>query len=533
MSEILRNSNETPGGEIDDSPWGDSYQKDLPPFNPDQKEIERPAVSETDVAQRMLDILSNRQDDLVDWINRVNHGQLLPEEGDAEYEKFGGSEQAWVEDLERQLFELQERDALVTGTLQDLESSANAGKTIDQIFIAKAEQTQKYIETLVQNGTWETMTDEQQLNLTDRRNRYGNLADWVPYVRQNLQGEEGDDDYITEAEAPMAESIDLGMAIDDLKAEIAKRQKALKALEAKDPRDYGNDVLEAKVKLGRKMNDLRIMEMVRMNTSGLSEDDTVSPEDATAVITEYISNGEKAIANLTTQRGQYPKGSEQYRETMKRRSEWFRKVEAARRVGEQFGLPIPQANEEELEQASKPPKEAEEMQPTPEQNTSPENDMANSEVEIQAIIETLDSIRPDIEQLFAMAKGSLSLEQASGYLLISNRRMIDSTDVYAKVLRRLQSTEQAEQAARIYDKQVRTDYGSSMNAIGVIRQKALTLPANLKVAMLHYCQNIENALAQVAKTVDLKDGKIHNAPMKKQQMDDQEMQEALDNEMSM
>lgn len=159
--------------------------------------------------------------------------------------------------------------------------------------------------------------------------------------------------------------------------------------------------------------------------------------------------------------------------------------------------------------------------------------IANSEAEVRTIIGTLESVRPDMQQLFAMSKGSLSMEQAAGYLLISNQRMMDSTDIYTEVLKSAQAVEQIKQAVTIYDQQIGIDYSSSMNAINLIRQKAQTLPIALKGPMLTYCQNIENALEQIMSTVQKKDGKIHNTPAEKQVADDQELEDVFEEELSM
>lgn len=213
----------------------------------------------------------------------------------------------------------------------------------------------------------------------------------------------------------------------------------------------------------------------------------------------------------------------------------------ASRTGEDGEQPIISTNGEKPDIPAKSAKRAETQ--TNSTETDAEDDeteeaaeqdsaIVNSEAEIQAIIGALESMRPDIQQLFAMSRGSFSMEQAAGYLLISNQRMMDSTGIYTEVLKNAQDVGQIEQSAAVYDRQIGIDYGSSINAINVIRQKVQNLPTSLKVPMLTYCQNIENTLGQIMATVQKKDGKIHNTPAEKQAADDQELEEAFGEEMS-
>lgn len=204
----------------------------------------------------------------------------------------------------------------------------------------------------------------------------------------------------------------------------------------------------------------------------------------------------------------------------------------ASRAGEGNERPIKNVDSEKSKASTKPT-EADASNNKTENPVEQDSAIANSEAEVQAIMGVLESVRPDIEQLFAMSRCSLSMKQATGYLLISNQRMINSTGIYAEVLKNIQNVEQIERAVAVYDQQIDIDYGSSMSAINVIRQKAQALPTTLKGPMLTYCQNIENALGQILSIAQKKDGSVHNTSPEKLATDNQELEDALSEELSM
>lgn len=181
--------------ELNDSAWGESYQKNLPSFLPDQQNSEKPHISEKAVTEKMLEISSDRQDDLVDWINRIHSGQALPDDAYAEFNHYQEqnhlpnlTEEEWASSLESQLTRQETQDNYLIDTMQDLDSLNNT-KSLEEILTTRAENTQKHIDALAQSGAWDKMTDAQRETLTSRRNSYENLADWTPHVRKLMQFE--------------------------------------------------------------------------------------------------------------------------------------------------------------------------------------------------------------------------------------------------------------------------------------------------------------------------------------------------------
>lgn len=130
-----------------------------------------------------------------------------------------------------------------------------------------------------------------------------------------------------------------------MRAEIQKREKSLEALRLRDQRDYGDDVLRMSVTLREKQADLHVMKMIKQANHEQSEDEKVSLGHAAETVAKYIADREKIISTLTEQRAHYVKGSEEYKDLTKKRSKWYREVEAAYRVSERFKLPLPETED--------------------------------------------------------------------------------------------------------------------------------------------------------------------------------------------
>lgn len=384
----------------DESPWGESYTNDLPPFTPEQNKIDERPASERAIAERMVKILDERQDTLVDWLNRANHDEIYGDTaaGD-EYEKFlrenhladtTEATKLWSDSLSSQLDRLQTRGDYAITALEELDSPKNANRSIEDVFIDKANQTQAHIERLAQSGAWNKMSEEQQKSLLERRDEYQILAEWAPYIRKELDG-----------------------------------------------------------------------------------------DDETDVTNSSEGKTEEKVTEIDERLDLQPNGS----------------------AGDSESL------QDEL--------------------------MSNSETEVREILGLLESMQPDARQLFAMSRGSLSAEQAAGYLLTSNQNMSELSAEYANVLQKGRSFAEIKQFAAAYNTEMNTNYTHTTNAIKVIRDKAQTLPNNLRGPMLFYCQNIENTLASIMTIIKQKDNQTHNTPIEKLKTDDQELRETIEEEMSM
>lgn len=569
MSEVLRNAERDDKEQGGATEWDELKGVPFAGFGSAERqksgEDDVEPVSERSIAEKMLDVSSEKQDELIDYLNQINSGGGLIGDTREAYEKYlderglvdaDSAMTEWQGSLSDELDRHIKMDECIIKGIEELERPANADKSLEEIFANLAEQAQNRINSLVQSGAWGgRLNDEQRQDHLVQRDEYRNLADWAPWVRKGLETDALD--IQSEDEEAVASGIDVDSMIDGLQAELQKRQKAIEFLETKDQRDYGNQTLDAKVHLAEKQRDLHVLKMIQTFNSGQSEDETVSLETAAAAIEKYLNDRQTFFDRLTKQREQYTKGSEEYRDITKRRGKWYKEMEAARRVAEQLGLELSEdgddGDEGELAMENEPWSDAQaETQPVKsetefegeqsteqdaQEKTKPihERTRTNSEAEVRAVREVIEAVRPDIEQLFAMSRGSFSMEQATAYLLTSNQKMGDLSAQYANMLQDGQNIGRLEAFAAGFDEEMMKNFGYSTGAINSIRQKAQTLPISLKGPMLQCCQKVENALAQVVSIVKKKDEKIHShdTPMEKQRADEKELENVLENEMGM
>lgn len=324
-----------------------------------QKDIEadQGPIPETDIAAHMLDVSSEQQGELVDYLNQINSGAELHGDAFSAYEDYLDKNQlsdtseamaAWQKELSGQLERYERMDRCIMSGLEDLDRSENAGKTLAEVFEVRAMQIQQQLTPAIDADKSKEITDEQRDALIGQYNEYQNLANWAPDVRRSLEYNSRIESDAGKIGENMPNNIDIDTMIEDLQAEIKKRQGALGVLKARDQRDYGDTVLDATIKLNQKQADLHVIRMIQLANSDQSEDETVSPENATATIEKYISDREKYIDNLTQARAQYVKGSAEYQDLTKKRSKWYREIDAARRVARQLGLDV---NEHDAEEA--------------------------------------------------------------------------------------------------------------------------------------------------------------------------------------
>lgn len=666
-SERANRSEWTP--EMDDSPWGEAYQKDLPSFNPERREddeSDRSEVSERDIAIRMLDLSDERQDEYSDWLNQINQGNL---HGDAinEYNKYLDEQYLidgpdalarWQEELESSLKTLQKQDELVIKGLEDLERPENAGKTIDEIFADKAEESRKRIDSLVASGAWDGRLNDAQRNMyLQNRDGFQDLAEWAPFLRSALKQEADggitreivqdvlEDESQSETLLDVKEkqsllgNVNLKRIVQGAQIAVAATEndyyQYLKRVARKEAIPYEellSGVREAikESRFGKNKDRVKFYHSTSMdNLSDIlssggellsrskrreqGEDISGLPWSSSENIQfscdsfdekgELIQSGYGAGRGASGGEISFVFGKDLIdEETFDAASSYptveavglsekclgiivkdSSKVETVRDLLKRYNMKIPvyaadsydpkstsrelweektrlsetnttegddgeQALEDEPRLDIKPKIESDDLFDSGERGeasaetevedekmsqSSKERPAANSEAELQAVRGAIESIHLETEQLFAMAKGSLSMEQAAGYLLISNQQMVSLTDEHIEVLKGVRSVEQVKLQTGAYDEQMKRAYGSSMNAIKVIRDKAQVLPTVLKGPIFRYCQKIENTLAAVMSTVTYEDGKIHSTPVEKQNADEEELGNIVKEEMLM
>ncbi len=238
-----------------------------------QKDIEtdQGSIPETDIAAHMLDVSSGQQDELIDYLNQINSGTELHGDAFSAYEDYLDKNQlsdtseakaAWQKELSGQLERYERMDGCIMSGLEDLGRSENTGKTLAEVFEARAAQIQQQLASAIDANKPRERTDEQRDALIGQYNEYQNLANWAPDVRRSLEYNSRIESDTRKIGENMPNNIDIDTMIEDLQAEIKKRQGALGVLKARDQRDYGDTVLDATIKLNQKQADLHVMRMI-------------------------------------------------------------------------------------------------------------------------------------------------------------------------------------------------------------------------------------------------------------------------------
>ena len=166
---------------------------------------------------------------------------------------------------------------------------------------------------------------------SDLGSTYGELKE---YAANQLQNEASEISSGTEKNG----TVDVSLKIEDLKADIVKREAALEVLKSYDQRDYGKQVVSAESHLIKQKEDYALLErMLKRN----EYNPDMTGEDAKRILNKMVEDRDRTLATIDEKIAKAEKGSDEWKKLKADRREAYRKVsdESVERVlKEVFGL---------------------------------------------------------------------------------------------------------------------------------------------------------------------------------------------------
>lgn len=154
------------------------------------------------------------------------------------------------------------------------------------------------------------------VSASDLGSTYGRLKE---YVAKQLQNETSE----TSNETEKSGAVDVSLKIEDLKADIAKREAALEVLKSYDQRDYGDAVMNATLRLAERKKDFDLLDgMLKRN----DYDPNITGVDAQKILGEMIENRDRILATIDEKIAKTEKGSDEWKKLKADRREAYRKV---------------------------------------------------------------------------------------------------------------------------------------------------------------------------------------------------------------
>lgn len=118
-------------------------------------------------------------------------------------------------------------------------------------------------------------------------------------------------------------AVDVSLKIEDLKADIAKREAALEVLKSYDQRDYGDAVMNATLRLAERKKDFNLLDgMLKRN----DYDPNMTGVDAQKILGEMVENRDRILATIDEKIAKTEKGSDEWKKLKADRREAYRKV---------------------------------------------------------------------------------------------------------------------------------------------------------------------------------------------------------------
>ena len=154
------------------------------------------------------------------------------------------------------------------------------------------------------------------ISASDLGSTYGRLKE---YVAKQLQNETSE----TSNETEKSGAVDVSLKIEDLKADIAKREAALEVLKSYDQRDYGDAVMNATLRLAERKKDFNLLDgMLKRN----DYDPNMTGVDAQKILGEMVENRDRILATIDEKIAKTEKGSDEWKKLKADRREAYRKV---------------------------------------------------------------------------------------------------------------------------------------------------------------------------------------------------------------
>ena len=191
----------------------------------------------------------------------------------------------------------------------------NQGKTMVDMF---NEMRVEYFQKLdsVNSEDEKNALFTKMMSASDLGSTYGGLKE---YVAKQLQNETSE----TSNETEKSGAVDVSLKIEDLKADIAKREAALEVLKSYDQRDYGDAVMNATLRLAERKKDFDLLDgMLKRN----DYDPNITGVDAQKILGEMIENRDRILATIDEKIAKTEKGSDEWKKLKADRREAYRKV---------------------------------------------------------------------------------------------------------------------------------------------------------------------------------------------------------------
>lgn len=154
------------------------------------------------------------------------------------------------------------------------------------------------------------------MSTSDLGSTYGGLKE---YIAKQLQNEASE----TSNETEKSGAVDVGLKIEDLKVDIAKREAALEVLKSYDQRDYGDAVMNATLRLAERKKDFNLLDgMLKRN----DYDPNMTGVDAQKILGEMVENRDRILATIDEKIAKTEKGSDEWKKLKAYRREAYRKV---------------------------------------------------------------------------------------------------------------------------------------------------------------------------------------------------------------
>lgn len=172
--ETVKNHNAEPT-ENSNNPWGEEYQKSVPPFNPEGQ----PQINDETIVQRILEDDENRQYDLETWLKGLKNGSGLTSEAWAEQAKYD-SEEEWAEAMDQELERIEQQQRILIDAHQaQINNPKFKGKTLEEVLKIQSGELSDYI-----NKVAETISEEKFQELNTRRINMDTVAGRIETKRK-------------------------------------------------------------------------------------------------------------------------------------------------------------------------------------------------------------------------------------------------------------------------------------------------------------------------------------------------------------
>lgn len=124
-----------------------------------------------------------------------------------------------------------------------------------------------------------------------------------------------------------------------------------------------------------------------------------------------------------------------------------------------------------------------------------------TEAELANVLGLLDASKPDLGQISALARGSRSAEESTAALRTLSKEMFERSDALLQHIQYGRNLGEVELYQDVYEQDMSSRLGHSLQVLQALRDRAKTLPQNLAVPFIFHLHQIENKLLMVNQIV--------------------------------